>query len=65
VLNFCYFKENWAIFIFRTSFTLGALVLLVKAFRVFRLKHISFVVLSVDTVRRCTTSYLLAGPGCL
>jgi len=43
------------------SFTLDEPVLLVKVFRPFRLEQILFGVQSVDTVGRCTTSYLLAG----
>ncbi len=37
----------------------------VKVFRVFRLKRIFLGVQSVNTVRRCTTSYLLVGLVCL
>jgi hypothetical protein len=44
-----------------TSFTLGEPVSLVKLFRLFRLERIFFGAQSVDTVGRCTTSYLLAG----
>jgi len=51
-------------FTIRTGFTLGELVSLVKVFRLFRLEWIFFGVQSVDTVGRCTTSYLLAGPAC-
>jgi len=41
------------------------LVSLVKVFRLFRLEQIFFGVQSVDTVGRCTTSYLWAGSACL
>jgi hypothetical protein len=47
-------------------FTLLKLVsrfFLVKVFRLFRLEWIFLGVQSVDTVARCTTSYLSAGPG--
>jgi hypothetical protein len=49
----------WKFCLIRTGFTLGELVSLVK---VFRLEQSFFGVQSVDTVGRCTTSYLLAGP---
>jgi hypothetical protein len=51
-----------SLYLIRTSFTLGELVSFVKVFRLFRLEPDSFGVESVDTVGRCTTSYLLAGP---
>jgi hypothetical protein len=47
------------------SFTLLEPVFVVKVFRLFRLKQNFFGVQSVDTVGRCTTSYLLAGPSYL
>jgi hypothetical protein len=47
------------------SFTLLELVSLMKVFRLFRLEWIVLGVQSVDTLGRCTTSYLLAGPVCL
>ncbi len=46
--------------IIRIGFTLGEPVFLVKEFRLFRLERIFLGVRSVDTVRRCITSYLLA-----
>ncbi len=55
----------WKFYLIRTSFTLGEPVSLVKVFRLFRSEHIFFDIQSVDTVGRCTTSYLLAGPVCL
>jgi hypothetical protein len=55
----------WKFYLIRTSFTLGELVSLVKVFRLFRLEWIFFGVQSVDTVGRCTTSYLLTRPACL
>jgi hypothetical protein len=47
------------------SFTLLKPVSLVKMFRLFKLEQMFFGVQSVDTVGRCTASYLLAGPACL
>jgi len=44
------------------SFTLLEPVFLVKVFRLLRLEQIFFGLQNVDTVGRCTTSYLLAGP---
>jgi hypothetical protein len=44
---------------------LGEPVSLVKVFRLFKLEQMFFGVQSVDTVGRCTTSYLLAVPACL
>jgi len=55
----------WRFYLNRTSFTLGEPVSLVKVFRLFKLEQIFFGVQSVDTVGRCTTSYLLAEPACL
>ncbi len=55
----------WKFYLIRTGFTLGELVPLVKVFRLFRLEWMFSGVQSVDTVGRCTTSYLLAGPACL
>jgi hypothetical protein len=49
-------------YLIRTDFTLGESVSLMKVFRLFRLGTDFFGVQSVDTVGRCTTSYLLAGP---
>jgi len=49
----------------KTGFTLGEPVSLVKVFRLFILEQIFFGVLSVDTVGKCTTTYLLAGSACL
>jgi len=49
-------------YLIRTGFTLGEPVSLVKVFRLFRLEQCFFGVQSVNTVGRCTTSYLLAGP---
>ncbi len=49
----------------KTGFILREPVSLVKVFRLFRLELICFGVQSVDTVGRCTTSYLLAGSACL
>ncbi len=36
-----------------------------KVFRLFKLEQMFFGIQSVDTVARCTTSYLLAGPAVL
>jgi len=47
------------------SFTLLEPVFLVKVFRLFSFETEFVGVPSVDTVRRCTTSYLLEGPACL
>jgi len=55
----------WNFYLIKTGFTLGEPVSLVKVFRLFRLERIFLVFRSVDTVGRCTTSYLLAGPTCL
>jgi hypothetical protein len=52
----------WKFYLTRTSFTLGEPVSLVKVFRLLRLEQMFFGVQSVDTVCRCTTSYLLARP---
>jgi hypothetical protein len=46
-------------YLIETGFTFGELVFLVKVFRLFRLRRIFFGVESVNTVSRCTTSYLL------
>jgi hypothetical protein len=54
----------WKSYLIRTGFTLGELVSLTKVFRLFRLERIFLGVQSVDTVGRCKTSYLLAGPAC-
>jgi hypothetical protein len=55
----------WKSYLIKPDFTLGDLVSLVKMFRLFRLEWIFLGVQSVDTVPRCTTSCLLAGPACL
>jgi len=47
------------------SFIVLELVSLMKVFKLFKLERSLFGVESVDTVGRCTTSYLLAGPVCL
>ncbi len=52
-------------YLIRTHFILGELVSLVKVFRLSKLEQMFFGVQSVDTVGRCTTSYLLAWPACL
>jgi hypothetical protein len=52
-------------YLIKTGFILGELVTLVKMFRLFKLEQMFFGVQSVDTVGRCTASYLLAGPACL
>jgi hypothetical protein len=52
----------WKFYLIRTGFTLGEPVSFVKVFRLFRLERIFLGVQSVDTVGRCTTSYLVAGP---
>ncbi len=52
----------WKFYLIRTGFTLDEPVCLVKVFRLFRLE---LIFLSVDTIGRCITSYLLAGPACL
>jgi hypothetical protein len=60
--DYCIESNFWKFYLVRTSCTLGETVSLVK---VFRWKWKFFGVQSVDTVRRWTTSYLLAGPACL
>jgi hypothetical protein len=55
----------WKFYLTKTGFRLCEPVCLVKVFRLFKLEQICFGVQSVDTVGRCTTSYLLAGPACL
>jgi hypothetical protein len=55
----------WKFYLIKTGFTLGEPVSLVKVFRLFKLEQMFFGVESVDTVGRCATSYLLAGPACL
>jgi hypothetical protein len=60
--DYCIGSNFWKFYLIRTDFTLGEPVSLVKVFRLFRLERIFFGVQSVDTVGRCTTSYLLAWP---
>jgi hypothetical protein len=55
----------WKFYLVTTGLTLRELFFFVKVFRLLRLEQISLGVQSVDTVRRCTTCYLLAGPACL
>jgi hypothetical protein len=55
----------WKLYLIRIDFTLSKLVSLVKMFRLFRLERSFLGVQSVNTLSRCTTSYLLAGPACL
>jgi len=50
---------------YQNQFHITELVFFMKVFRLFRMKRIFLGVHTVDTVRRCTTSYLLAGPACL
>jgi hypothetical protein len=56
----------WKFYLIRISFTLDEPVFWVKVFRLLRLEQIFFgcSVQSVNTVGRCTTSYLLARPAC-
>jgi hypothetical protein len=54
----------WKFYLIRTGFPVVEPVSLVKVFKLFRLEWIFFGVQIVDTVGRCTTSYLLAGPAC-
>jgi hypothetical protein len=55
-------SKLWKFYLIKTSFTLNEPVSLVKVFRRFRLERKDyFGVHCVDTVSRCTTSYLLAG----
>ncbi len=58
-------SNMWKFYLIRIGFTLVELVSLVKVFSLFRLEWIFWGVQSVDTVGRCTTSYLLVGPVCL
>ncbi len=59
-------SKFWKSYLIKISFTLNEPVSLVKVFRLFRLEGKDcFGVHRVDTVSRCTTSYLLAGPACL
>jgi hypothetical protein len=60
--DYCIGSNFGTFYLIRTVFTLGELVSLVK---VFRLEWIFLGVQSVDTVGRCTTSYVLAGPAYL
>ncbi len=53
------------VYLIKTGFTLGEAVLLVKVFRLLDWNVFFLGVQNVDTVGRCTTSYLLAGPACL
>jgi hypothetical protein len=55
----------WKFYLTRTGFTLGDPVSLVKVFKLFKLERFFFGVQSVDTVGRCITFYLMAGPACL
>jgi hypothetical protein len=55
----------WKFYLTRTGFTLGELVFVVKMFRLPELEHMFFGIENVDTIGRCRTSYLLAGPACL
>ncbi len=59
------FANFWKFYFIRTGFTLGEPVSLVKVFRLFKLEQMFFGVESVDTVGRCTTSYLSTGPAWL
>ncbi len=59
--DYCIQSNFWKFDLIRTGFTLGEPVFLVKVFRLFRLNGF-FGVQSVDTVGRCTTSFILAGP---
>ncbi len=62
----CHIQSNfWKFYLIRTRFTLREPVSLVKVFRLFKLEQMFFGVESVDSVGRCTTSYLLTGPACL
>ncbi len=55
-LDHCIGSNVWKFYLIRTRFALCELVSLVKVFRLVRLELIFFVVQSVDTVGRCTTS---------
>jgi hypothetical protein len=48
-------SNSWKFYLIKIAFT----------FRLFKLEQIFFGVQSVDIVRRCTTSHLLARPACL
>jgi hypothetical protein len=58
LVPFCIGSNFWKFYLIKTSFTLGEPVYLVKMFTLFRLEWIFFGVKSVDTVARCTTSWL-------
>jgi hypothetical protein len=69
-ITFTFDPTFGSFYLIRISFTLAELVSLVKVFRSFELEQMfvgvsELVFQSVDTVDRCTTSYLLAGPACL
>jgi hypothetical protein len=64
-MDYGIWSKFWKFCLIKIGFTLGELVSLVKVFRLFKLEHMFFGVQSVDTVGRCTTSYLLVGPMCL
>ncbi len=63
--DYCIQSNFWKFYLIWTDFTLGELVSLVKVFRLSKLEQMFFGVQTVDTVGRCTTSYLLVGPACL
>jgi hypothetical protein len=63
--DYCIQSNFWKFYLIKTGFTLGGPVSLVKMFWLFKLEQMFFGVPSVDTVGRCTASYLLAGPACL
>ncbi len=58
--DYCIGSNFWKFYLIKTGFTFGEPISLVKVFRLFRLEWILFGVQSVDSVGRCTTSYLLA-----
>jgi hypothetical protein len=52
----------WKLYLIKINFMLSKLVSLVQMFKLFRLEGSFLGIQSLNTVSRCTTSYLLAGP---
>jgi hypothetical protein len=52
----------WKFYRTKIRFTLGEPVPVVKVFRLFKFEQMFFGVQGVNTVGRCTTSYISAGP---
>jgi hypothetical protein len=65
-MDYCIGSNFWKFYLIRSGFTFGELVSLVKVcLDCLDRNGFFFGVQSVNTVGRCTTYYLLAGPTCL